>query len=197
MPYTRSFLLVAALSSIQPGPAAVPFRLPLNQYSSFSASQSAPQRPLSDRATSPTSDRGLSLGADLNSMANQVAPDMTIGFPISRVVTIIARPMLLGGNTSADLDAGGRLEVQLQSPIYMDHLRAYFGAGPQGFYEVRGSERHHRDVSGGWDAGMEFFLSRSFALHWEIGTSGGGVSGGAGPVFSVGFRSYPRLKGSR
>ena len=196
MPYVASLLIAAALSSTQPGrpvPSVVPA---LGQESSFNDSQSAAQPPRSNENASPASDRSISYGGDLNSMANQVSAGMTIGVPVSRMVTIVARPMLLGGQTSADLDLGGRLEVQLRSPIYMDRVRAYFGAGPQGFYEIRGSERHQKDFSGGWDAGIEFFLTRSFALHWEMGTSGGGVSGGAGPVFTVGVRSYPRLRAS-
>jgi hypothetical protein len=103
--------------------------------------------------------------------------------------------MLLGANT--DLDVGGRLEVQLRSPVYLDRFRLYFGAGPQGFTEVRGSELHKRDFSGGWDAGMEVFLNPHFAVHWEMGTSGGGVVAAAGPAFSVGFRAYPWPRSGR
>lgn len=54
--------------------------------------------------------------------------------------------MVLGAST--DLDLGGRMEVQLRSPVYLDRFRVYFGARPQGFTEVRGRELHQRDVSG-------------------------------------------------
>lgn len=88
----------------------------------------------------------MSFGADLNSMANQVTPGLNIGVPVSRLVTIVARPMVSRGEASEDLEVGGRLEVQLVSPMYLDHVRAYFGAGPQGFYAIRGLERHQKDV---------------------------------------------------
>jgi hypothetical protein len=99
--------------------------------------------------------------------------------------------MVLGGATPHDLDVGSRVELQLRSPIYANLLRVYLGVGPQGFYEVRGDAAHAKDFSGGWDAGLEAFVGRRFAVHWEVGTSGGGVSAGAGPAFSVGFRAYP------
>lgn len=132
---------------------------------------------------------GPAFGVDMNSMASQLAPGLQVLVPVCRLVAIDARPMLLGAGT--DLDVGGRLEVQLRSPVYLDRVRVYFAAGPQGFKEVRGSELHQRDVSGGWDTGVEVFLNRHFAVHWEMGTSGGGVVAAAGPAFSVGFRSYP------
>lgn len=91
------------------------------------------------------------------------------------------------------LDAShpSRLEVQLRSPVYTNLLRLCVGLGPQGFYEIRGPDRHHTDFSGGWDIGTEVFVGRNLGVHWEMGTSGGSVSGGAGPVFTVGFRAYP------
>jgi hypothetical protein len=132
---------------------------------------------------------GPAFGIDMNSMATELAPGLQVLVPVCRLVAIDARPMLLGANT--DLDVGGRLEVQLRSPVYLDRVRVYFAAGPQGFTEVRGNELHQRDFSGGWDTGVEVFLDPHFAVHWEMGTSGGGVIAAAGPAFSVGFRSYP------
>ncbi len=138
---------------------------------------------------------GAAVGIDMNSMAAELAPGLTLLIPVSRLVAINARPMALG--TSGNLDVGGRLEVQLRSPLYLRVLRVYFGTGPQGFTEVRGGELHQKDFSGGWDVGTEIFLSPRFAVHWEMGTSGGGVLGAAGPAFSVGFRSYLRPGVSR
>jgi hypothetical protein len=125
----------------------------------------------------------------MNSMAAQLAAGLQVLVPLCPLIAVDARPMLLGANT--DLDVGGRLEVQLRSPVYLDRFRVYFGAGPQGFTQARGSELHKRDFSGGWDAGMEVFMNPHFAVHWEMGTSGGGVIAAAGPAFSVGFRAYP------
>ena len=132
---------------------------------------------------------GPAFGIDMNSMASQLAAGLQVLVPVCRLVAIDARPMLLG--SSGNLDLGGRLEVQLRSPVYLDRFRVYFGTGPQGFTEVRGSELHQRDFSGGWDTGVEVFVNPHFAVHWEMGTSGGGVIAAAGPTFSVGFRSYP------
>jgi hypothetical protein len=147
----------------------------------------------SAQGTKPVASRpGVDIGVDMISMDNQVAAGLQVGLPVSRLVSIVFRPMLLGGQVSSDLDAGVRVEVLLQSPLFVDRLRAYFGAGPQGFYEIRGAALHDHVFSGGWDAGFELFLSDRFAFHWEMGTSGGGVSGGAGPAFAIGFRTYPR-----
>ena len=74
--------------------------------------------------------------------------------------------------------------------MYSNLLRVYLGVGPQGFYKLRGDEAHQKDFSGGWDAGVEVFVNRHFAVHWEVGTSGGGVTAGSGPAFSVGFRTH-------
>ena len=139
--------------------------------------------------SSPTSFGGPAFGIDMNSMAAQLAAGLQVLVPICQLLAIDARPMLLGANTN--LDVGGRLDVQVRSPVYLDRFRVYFAAGPQGFTEVRGTALHQRDFSGGWDAGMEVFLDRHFAVHWEMGTSGGGVVPAAGPAFSVGFRAYP------
>lgn len=158
--------------------------------SESTADQGTVNAPIDTRAL------GASVGVDVNSMANQLAPGVQVAMPLSELVAIVVRPMVLGGETSADLDVGGRVEVQFRSAIYMNRVRAYFGVGPQGFYQVRGSEAHQKDFSGGWDTGLEFFLNPRFALHWEMGTSGGGVAGGAGPVFTVGFRSYARSQSS-
>lgn len=133
---------------------------------------------------------GPAFGIDMNSMAAQLAAGLQVLVPVCQLLAIDARPMLLGG-ASNDLDVGGRLELQLRSPVYIDRFRVYFGVGPQGFEEIRGSALHQKDFSGGWDAGMELFMNRHFAVHWEMGTSGGGVVAAAGPAFSVGFRAYP------
>lgn len=137
-----------------------------------------------DAATS----QAITYGLDMQSMDNELCAGGEIAFPLARVMAVVVRPMLLGGGSASNLDVGGRVEVQFRTAVY-DHLRAYFGAGPQGFYELRGSEAHQKDFSGGWDVGLEFLLSDRLALHWEIGTSGGGVFGGAGPVFAVGARA--------
>lgn len=134
---------------------------------------------------------GLGFGIDMNSLANEVAAGLQVYVPVSSAFAFVARPMLAGGASSRDLDIGGRLEVQLESPVFDDLLRVYLGVGPQGFYEIRGDEAHSHDLSGGWAAGVEVFLNRHFAVHWEMGTSGGDVTSGAGPAFSVGFRAYP------
>lgn len=135
------------------------------------------------------SSEGPAVGIDMNSMANQLAAGLQVLVPFCPLIAIDARPMLLGA--SGDLDVGGRLEIQLRSPVYLDRFRVYFAAGPQGFREVRGAELHQNDFSGGWDAGMEVFVNPHFAVHWEMGTSGGGVVAAAGPAFAVGFRAYP------
>lgn len=132
---------------------------------------------------------GPGFGIDMNSMSAQLAAGLQVLVPFCRLFAIDARPMLLGAN--GDLDFGGRLELQLRSPVYLDRFRVYFAAGPQGFTQVRGRELHQRDFSGGWDTGMEVFMNSHFAVHWEMGTSGGGVVAAAGPAFSVGFRAYP------
>lgn len=135
--------------------------------------------------------RGAGVGVDMNSLANEVSAGLQLLVPMSRSFAIVARPMLAGGASSRDLDLGGRLDLQLRSPIYDNRVRVYLGVGPQGFYEVRGEALHSRDFSGGWDVGAEVFVSQRFGVHWEMGTSGGDVTSGAGPAFSVGFRAYP------
>src|SRR5689334_8637534 len=89
---------------------------------------------------------GPAFGIDMNSMAAQLSAGLQVLVPICPLVAIDARPMVLGAST--DLDVGGRLEVQLRSPVYLDRFRVYFAAGPQGFTEVRGSELHQKDFSG-------------------------------------------------
>ena len=133
---------------------------------------------------------GAGVGIDMNSLANEVSAGLQLSVPFCQTFAVVARPMLVGGATPHDLDLGGRVELQLRSPVYANLLRVYLGVGPQGFYELRGDEAHQKDFSGGWDAGVEVFLNRRFAVHWETGTSGGGVTAGAGPAFSVGFRTY-------
>lgn len=135
--------------------------------------------------------RGAGFGIDMNSLANDVSAGLQLFVPASRSFAVVARPMLTGGASSRDLDLGGRVELQLHSPIYDNRVRVYLGVGPQGFYELRGEAAHSRDFSGGWDAGAEVFVSPRFGVHWEMGTSGGSVTSGAGPAFSVGFRAYP------
>lgn len=135
--------------------------------------------------------RGPGVGLEMNSLANEVSAGISLLVPVSRLWAVNARPIVTGGDGASTLDLGGRLEVQLRSPVYANLLRVYVGVGPQAFYEIHGPERHHTDVSGGWDIGTEVFVGRRLAAHWEVGTSGGGVTSGAGPVFAVGFRAYP------
>lgn len=135
--------------------------------------------------------RGAGLGVDMNSLANEVSAGLQLFVPVSKSFALVARPMFAGGASSRDLDLGGRLELQLYSPLYDTRLRVYLGVGPQGFYELRGDAAHARDFSGGWDVGAEVLVSPHFGVHWEMGTSGGDVTAGAGPAFSVGFRAYP------
>ena len=135
--------------------------------------------------------QGLGLGLEMTSLANDVSTGVTFFVPVSRLVAIGARPIVTGADGTSTLDVGTRVEVQVRSPVYANILRVYVGMGPQGFYELHGPERHHTDFSGGWDIGAEVFVGRHVGVHWEMGTSGGSVSGGAGPVFSVGFRAYP------
>lgn len=146
--------------------------------------------PVSD-STPALSGREAGLGLEMNSLANEVSAGVTLLVPLSRAVAIDARPVITGGDGTSTLDVGTRLEVQLRSPVYANLLRVYVGVGPQGFYEIQGPERHHTDFSGGWDIGAEVFVGRNLGVHWEMGTSGGSVSGGAGPVFTIGFRAYP------
>jgi hypothetical protein len=127
----------------------------------------------------------------MNSLANEVSAGLQVFVPVSNLFAVVARPMLAGGASSRDLDLGGRLDVQVHSPVYANLVRVYLGVGPQGFYELRGEQAHSRDFSGGWDVGAEVFLNQHFAVHWEMGTSGGDVTSGAGPAFTVGFRAYP------
>lgn len=134
---------------------------------------------------------GTGFGVDMNSMANEVSAGLQLLMPVCSNFAVVARPMLAGGASSRDLDLGGRVELQLRSPVYGDRVRVYMGVGPQGFYELRGEATHARDFSGGWDVGAEVFVSPRFGVHWEMGTSGGDVTSGAGPAFSVGFRAYP------
>jgi hypothetical protein len=134
---------------------------------------------------------GAGFGVDMTSMANEVSAGLQIFVPVNHIFAVVARPMLAGGASSRDLDLGGRLELQLHSPFYGNRMRVYFGVGPQGFYELRGEAAHSRDFSGGWDVGAEILVSPHFGVHWEMGTSGGDVTSGAGPAFSVGFRAYP------
>lgn len=149
----------------------------------------APTAPGSD-STRLAFGQGAGVGLEMNSLANDVSAGITLFVPVSRVVAVGARPIITGGDGTSTLDVGTRLEVQLRSPMYLNLLRVYVGVGPQGFYEIHGPERHHTDFSGGWDIGTEVFVGRNLGLHWEMGTSGGSVSGGAGPVFTVGFRAY-------
>ena len=135
--------------------------------------------------------RSAGFGIDMNSLANEVSAGAQLFVPFCSRLAIVARPMLAGGSISRDLDVGGRVELQLLSPVYDNRVRVYLGVGPQGFYEIRGEEAHSHDISGGWDAGVEVFVNRHFAVHWEMGTSGGDGTSGAGPAFSVGFRAYP------
>lgn len=134
---------------------------------------------------------GVGVGLEMHSLANDVSAGVNVFVPVSRVVAIGARPLITGGDGASTLDVGSRLEIQLRSPVYANLLRVYVGVGPQGFYEIHGPERHHTDFSGGWDIGAEVFVGHNLGVHWEMGTSGGSVSGGAGPVFTVGFRAYP------
>ena len=172
-----AFVLLSARPSNTPADTAPPFVL------RRARGDSAINRPWA-------SEPGAGFGIDMNSLANQVSAGLQMSVPFCQTFALVARPMLVGGATPHDLDLGGRLELQLRSPIYANLLRVYLGVGPQGFYELRGDAAHQRDFSGGWDAGAEVFVNRHFAVHWEMGTSGGSVTAGAGPAFSVGFRTY-------
>jgi hypothetical protein len=134
---------------------------------------------------------GMAYGLDMQSMSNELCAGGQIGLPVASGFAIVLRPMILGSGSPSSLDVGGRIEMRFETAMH-DRLRADFGAGPQGFYELRGHDVHHTDFSGGWDAGLEFFIDDHLSLHWEIGTSGGGVFGAAGPVFAVGLNAYPR-----
>jgi hypothetical protein len=150
----------------------------------------------SSAASASSAPAGIAYGLDMLSMSNELCAGGQIGVPLTGGIAIILRPMILGSGSPSSVDVGGRIEVRFQTAMH-DRFRAYFGAGPQGFYELRGAEAHHHDVSGGWDAGLEFFIDDHLAFHWEIGTSGGGVFGGAGPVFAVGINAYPHRVSQR
>ncbi|HUI72128.1 MAG TPA: hypothetical protein VL354_16535, partial [Spirochaetia bacterium] len=105
-------------------------------------------------------------------------------------VSVVARPIVYF-DAGGFFDVGGRLELQLRSPIYLNLARVYVGFGPQAFYEASGGASGQTDFSGGWEIGLEVFLAPQVSARWEMGTSGGGVVYGAGPSLSVGLRVYP------
>ncbi len=143
----------------------------------------------SDRRTG----AGVAVGVGVLGLPDDmIGIDARITIPFSDYLGVQLRPMVLGGGPegASGVDVGGRAELLVRSQVLMNLARVYFGVGPQAFYEASGHSAHKKDVSGGWELGLEVFVNPRASFHWEVGTSGGGVENGAGTMMSAGFQLY-------
>jgi hypothetical protein len=148
------------------------------------------------------SGKGVGFGLDFFGAASadtDVELDVSVLVPFSSLVALRMRPTLYdSSNPAGGWAMGGKLEVVFRSAVMMNFVRVYAGGGPAIFYGLSGPSARQvdgnwfaGDVNGNWFVGAEIFLASWFAVHWELGTSGGALSTGAGPYTSVGLMAYP------
>lgn len=148
------------------------------------------------------SGRGVGFGLDFfgaSSADTDIELDVSVVIPFSSLFALRMRPTAYySSNESGGWAAGGKLEAVFRSPVMLNLVRVYAGGGPAIFYGLSGPSAHEvdgnwfaGDIDGNWFVGSEIFVSSKFAVHWELGTSGGALSTGAGPYTDVGLTVYP------
>ena len=128
-----------------------------------------------------------------------VGLQLGVTLPLGRFFAVRDRIVLYDGS-GADGGAalGDRLELVVRSPVLLNLVRVYAGAGPAAFYGLSGPNARQVDgnwfaggIDGDWFVGLEVFFSSKLAVHWETGTSGGAFDTGAGPYAEVGLTLHP------
>jgi hypothetical protein len=143
----------------------------------------------------------VGLGLDFFGAASAdtaVGLELSVLVPLGSLVALRMRPMFFyGSGADGGASIGDKLEVMFRSPVLMNFARGYAGGGPAVFYGLSGPGAKQvdgnwfaGDINGNWFAGLEVFVDSRFAMHWEIGTSGGAFAAGAGPYVDAGCVFY-------
>jgi len=135
---------------------------------------------------------GAAFSYDLGSWGNGLGQSFSIRVPILRHFGINVRGLLIRHDLGTDdrWDAGARVELFGQSPVYLESFRLYGGGGPQLLTPI--STDGDAALGGGGFLGFEFFLMPRSAFYLEVGAQSGGPAGvGEGASVLAGVRVFP------
>jgi hypothetical protein len=138
----------------------------------------------------------VGLGIDYFGAATAQELDLSVVVPFNWLFALRVRPVIYFGSGGAGTALGLKVEAMFRSKMLWNFVRVYAGGGPAIFYALTGPNAGQSDgwVSGGlngnWFVGAEVFFHPRWALHWELGTSGGAFDTGSGPYGDVGILAY-------
>lgn len=140
----------------------------------------------------------MSFGFDDFGTATAEELDLAVTVPVVSFFALRGRPVAYFGFNGAGVSFGAKVEAIFRSKVLWNFVRVYAGGGPAVFYGATGPNAKQvdgnwfgGDINGNWLAGAEIFFNPRWALHWELGTSGGAFDTGAGPYADVGIVLYP------
>jgi hypothetical protein len=143
------------------------------------------------------SGQGVGLGVDDFGTATAEEVDVNVVIPFGWLVALRVRPAAYFGFDGAGSAIGGKVEVMFRSKVLWNLARVYAGGGPALFVGLTGPNARQvdgnwfaGDINGNWFAGAEIFFHPRWALHMELGSSGGAFDTGAGPYADVGLEAY-------
>lgn len=176
--------------------------LPAAKASAQEAPTPTPSPSTLDLGWAAPSGRGVGLGLDFfgaSSADTDIELDASVLVPFGSLFALRMRPTFYySSNAAGGWAVGDKLEAVFRSGVLMNFVRVYAGGGPAIFYGLSGPNARQvdgnwfaGDIDGNWFVGSEIFLAHWFAVHWELGTSGGALSTGAGPYTDVGLTVYP------
>ncbi|MHB8416462.1 MAG: hypothetical protein ACYDCL_00190 [Myxococcales bacterium] len=143
------------------------------------------------------SGQGVGLGVSDFGTATAEEVDVNVLVPFGWLFALRFRPVVYFGLDGSGAAIGGKVEGVFRSKVLWNFVRVYTGGGPAIFYGLTGPNARQVDgnwfagsINGNWFAGAEIFFHPRWALHWELGTSGGAFDSGAGPYADVGLEAY-------
>jgi hypothetical protein len=143
------------------------------------------------------SGQGVGLGVDDFGTSTAEEVDVSVVVPINWLFALRFRPVMYFGFSGAGAAVGGKAEAVFRSKLLWNFVRVYAGGGLAVFYGLTGPDAGKvdgnwfaGDINGNWFVGSEIFFHPRWAVHWELGTSGGAFTTGAGPYTDVGLEAY-------